>query len=118
MKGFSPELDAVIHAPVRLKIAAVLASVSDAEFATLREVTGVSDSLLSKHLKQLEEAGYVKLHKAAAAGHVRTRIALTRVGRQAFASHVAALQELASAAAPPLPKSPSRTVAGNRESFA
>ena len=83
----------------------MLASVSDAEFATLREITSVSDSLLSKHLKALEEAGYVKLHKAAAEGHVRTRIAITRVGRQAFASHVAALQELASAAARPVPTS-------------
>ena len=98
MKGRHPQLDAIIHAPVRLRIAAVLASVSDAEFATLREVTGVSDSVLSKHLKQLEDAGYVKLQKAVAAGHVRTRIALTRAGRQAFASHIAALQDLASVA--------------------
>ena len=107
MKGGSPQLDAIIHAPVRLRIAAMLASVSDAEFATLREITGVSDSVLSKHLKQLEDAGYIKLHKAAAAGHVRTRIALTRSGRQAFASHVAALQELASVATLPVSESAS-----------
>ena len=105
MKGRSPQLDTIIHAPVRLRIAAMLASVSDAEFAMLREITGVSDSLLSKHLKQLEEAGYVKLHKAAAAGHVRTRISLTRVGRQAFATHVAALQGLASVANAPISRS-------------
>jgi len=111
VKGGSPQLDAIIHAPVRLRIAAILASVSDAEFATLREITGVSDSVLSKHLKQLEDAGYVKLHKAAAAGHVRTRIAITRVGRQAFASHVAALQELASIATLPASKSASGTIA-------
>ncbi len=118
MKEATPELDPVIHAPVRLKIAAVLASVSDAEFATLREITGVSDSLLSKHLKALEDVGYVILRKAATAGHVRTRIALTRVGHRAFASHVAALQELASAASRPLPKRSSDPVTGSRKSFA
>jgi len=110
VKSRRAQLDAIIHAPVRLKIAAVLASVSDAEFATLREITGVSDSLLSKHLKQLEEAGYVTLHKAVAAGHVRTRITLRRVGRQAFASHVAALQELASVATAPVPGSASGSI--------
>ena len=56
MKGLRPQLDPIIHAPVRLQIAAVLASVSGAEFATLREITCVSDSLISKHLKALEEA--------------------------------------------------------------
>jgi DNA-binding MarR family transcriptional regulator len=111
VKGGSPKLDPIIHAPVRLRIAAMLGSVSDAEFATLREITGVSDSVLSKHLKQLEDAGYVKLHKAAAAGHVRTRIALTRAGRQAFASHVAALQELASVATLPVSESASSPIA-------
>ena len=111
MKGGSPRLDPIIHAPVRLRIAAILASVSDAEFTTLREITGVSDSVLSKHLKQLEDAGYAKLHKAAAAGHVRTRIALTRLGRQTFASHVAALQELASVATRPVSESAADSIA-------
>jgi len=114
MKSPRPQFDAIIHAPVRLKIAAVLASVSDAEFATLREITGVSDSLLSKHLKALEEAGYVHLHKAAAAGHVRTRIAFTRDGRQAFATHVAALQELASVATVTVRKSASPSIVKRR----
>lgn len=118
MKASKPQLDTMIHAPVRLKISAVLASVSDAEFATLREITGVSDSLLSKHLKALEEAGYVKLKKAAAAGHVRTRIALTRNGRRAFGSHVAALQELASVATISISKSTSGSIAKSRLSIA
>jgi DNA-binding MarR family transcriptional regulator len=100
MSAARAELDPVIHAPARLKIAAALASVESAEFPALRELTGVSDSVLSKHLKQLEEAGYVKLHKAAADGHVRTRVSLTKAGRRAFAAHVAALQELAQAALP------------------
>ena len=118
MKGPTPELDAVIHAPVRLKIAAVLASVNDAEFVTLREITGVSVSVLSKHLKALEDVGYVTLRKAEADGHIRTRIALTRVGHRAFAAHVAALRELASAAYQPLPKRSSSPIAESQKSFA
>lgn len=92
-------LDPVIHPPTRLQIAALLAAVTDAEFAVVREAVGVSDSVLSKHLSALAAAGYVKLRKAALGGRQRTWISLTREGRRAFATHVGALQALAATAA-------------------
>lgn len=91
-------LDPVIHAPARLQIAGVLAAVSEAEFAVVRDAVGVSDSVLSKHLSALAEAGYVRLRKAALGGRQRTWLSLTREGRRAFAAHVAALQALAATA--------------------
>jgi len=87
--------DPVIHAPARLQIMAVLAGVQDAEFSLLRSTVQVSDSVLSKHLAQLAEAGYVNLRKAALGGRQRTWASLTRDGRRAFAAHVKALQALA-----------------------
>lgn len=87
--------DAVIHPPARLQIMAVLTEVQDAEFALLRTTTGVSDSVLSKHLGALVEAGYVTLRKAASEGRSRTWASATRAGRKAFAAHVAALTALA-----------------------
>ena len=87
--------DPVIHAPARLQIMAVLAGVQDAEFSVLRTTVKVSDSVLSKHLAQLEDAGYVKLRKAPLGGRQRTWASLTREGRRAFAAHVKALQALA-----------------------
>lgn len=90
-----PVFDPVIHAPGRLQICAILSGVDDAEFAMIRDRIGVSDSVLSKHLKQLEEVGYIKLSKAAADGRQRTWIALTGPGKTAFAAHVAELQRLA-----------------------
>lgn len=87
--------DPVIHPPARLQIVAVLAAVQDAEFAMLRETTGVSDSVLSKHLAALAEVGYVRLRKAALDGRQRTWVSLTRQGRTALRGHVAALQALA-----------------------
>jgi DNA-binding MarR family transcriptional regulator len=92
------DIDPHLHAPARLQIAAVLARVSDAEFAALKEVTGVADSVLSKHLSALGEAGYVKLRKAARDGRQRTWASLTGKGRKAFAAHMAALHALAAAA--------------------
>jgi DNA-binding MarR family transcriptional regulator len=93
--GTSSGFDPVIHAPARLQIMAVLGGVQDAEFSLLRETTQVSDSVLSKHLAALAEAGYVRLRKAAQGGRQRTWASLTRDGRRAFASHVKALQALA-----------------------
>lgn len=93
-----PALDPVIHAPARLQIAGVLAAVSEAEFATVREAVGVSDSVLSKHLSALSEAGYVKLRKAVLGGRQRTWLSLTGAGRRAFDAHLGALQALVATA--------------------
>ncbi len=90
-----PAFDAVIHAPGRLQICAVLASVVEAEFATVRDAIAVSDSVMSKHLKLLEDAGYITLRKAAANGRQRTWLTLTAAGRKAFTAHVAELNRLA-----------------------
>ena len=94
-----PRFDAVIHAPGRLQICGILSAADEAEFAMMRDTLEVSDSVLSKHLKALEEAGYIKLRKAAAEGRQRTWASLTAAGRKAFAAHVAELTRLAGLAA-------------------
>lgn len=92
-------IDPTLHAPARLQIAAVLARVDQAEFATLREVTGVSDSVLSKHLSALADASYVEIVKAAKDGRQRTWASFTKSGRKAFAAHMKALHALMADAA-------------------
>ena len=87
-------LDPVIHAPARLQLAAMLASVNEMEFATARETLDVSDSVLSKHLAQMQEAGYVRLRKAALDGRQRTWLALTGKGRKALDRHIVGLQAI------------------------
>ncbi len=91
----APRFDPVIHAPGRLQICALLSASEEAEFAMIRDAIEVSDSVLSKHLKQLEEAGYVRPRKAASDGRQRTWLSLTNEGRRAFAAHVAELTRLA-----------------------
>jgi len=86
--------DNIIHAPNRLQICSLLAPLEDAEFQFLRDALDVSDSVLSKHIKQLEEAGYVKQRKEKVDGRQRTWAYLTDDGRSAFASHVEALKNI------------------------
>jgi len=90
--------DPVFHPVARLQIGAVLAKVSQAEFARLREVTQVSDSVLSKHLAALVEAGCVRLSKAPLAGRQRTWASFTGKGQRVFAAHMAALRALVESA--------------------
>jgi DNA-binding MarR family transcriptional regulator len=94
-----PQFDPVIHAPLRLQACAILSSVNEVEFALMRDTLAISDSVLSKHLKQLEEAGYIKVRKAATGGRVRTWLAFTSEGRKSFAAHVAVLERLAATVA-------------------
>lgn len=91
-------LNPVLHAPSRLQIAALLSQVREVEFATIRDLVEVSDSVLSKHLSALSESDYVKLRKAAQDGRQRTWVSLTRSGRSAFAAHMKALHALVDAA--------------------
>jgi len=86
----------VIHAPNRLRICALLATATTVEFGVLRDTLGVADSVTSKQLKVLSEAGYVKLSKpTGTGGRAKTWVTLTPAGRKAFAGHLAMLQQMA-----------------------
>ena len=94
-RGLMPAaLDPTIHAALRLQICATLAAAETVDFATVREMLDVSESVLSKHVKVLEEAGYVVIRKATSEARRRTWLALTSAGRKAFAAHAAALRSL------------------------
>ena len=89
------QLNTVIHAPNRLRICAFLTPLQEAEFQVLRDELGVSDSVLSKHLRKLEEAGYVAFRKGAVNGRQRMWAGLTKSGRKAFSRHVEELTRIA-----------------------
>lgn len=90
----SAQFDELIHAPIRLRICASLAPVEWVEFAQLKQNLGVADSVLSKHLKQLGDAGYVHIERFTKLGRSHVRVSLTTAGRRAYVGHVAALREI------------------------
>jgi DNA-binding MarR family transcriptional regulator len=92
-----PELNEVIHQPVRLRIVAALEALrSDeaVEFTFLRDMLELTDGNLGAHLRKLEEAGYVHLDKTFVDRKPRTYVALTTKGRRAFQDHVEALKAI------------------------
>jgi DNA-binding MarR family transcriptional regulator len=87
-------LDPVIHAPLRLQICVMLAAIGSLDFAGMRASLDVSESVLSKHVKVLEAAGYVAVRKVVSDARQRTWLALTPAGQAAFAVHATALRSL------------------------
>lgn len=60
----------------------------------MQEQLEVSDSVLSKHLKSLEDANYVVLTKRTELGRQRTWLSLSAEGRKAYTCHVKASQQI------------------------
>jgi len=73
---------------------ALLAGADDAEFSFIRDHLDVSDSDLSKQMKTLQEAGYVEIRKTGHGRNSTTSFKITKPGRKALTSHLAALNEL------------------------
>jgi DNA-binding MarR family transcriptional regulator len=90
------KFDPIIHAPNRLKICALLSPLDQVEFRVIREELGVSDSVLSKHIKQLEDVGYIKQKKSKVNGRARRWFHLTDKGRSSFELHVEELKRIVS----------------------
>ena len=75
--------NSLIHAPNRLHICAILSASGEVEFKLLR-----------KHLKSLEEAGYVAPAKRTDFGRQRTWLSLTSKGVDAYTAHIKELKRI------------------------
>jgi len=100
MPGGSPsgpasmaELDPVIHGPKRLRIMTILAT-AEVEFSRLQERLGLAAPDLSKQMRQLIAAGYVKASKTGKGPGSATWYKLTRPGRRAYTQYVGQLRQL------------------------
>jgi DNA-binding MarR family transcriptional regulator len=93
-----PTVELASRSPRRISAGtcAILSAVSSAGIATVRECLGVADSVLSKHIRVLHEAGYTDVHKSTCASRVRTSMSMTAAGRAAYDEHLAALQAIVS----------------------
>jgi len=100
--------DPIIHAPHRLRICAMLADVKELEFAVLRDTLSLSDSVLSKQVAVLAQAGYLRSRRAKRDARQRVWLALNGEGRKAFTAHIAELRDIVGAGADAPDSRPSR----------
>lgn len=91
--------DPLVHEPVRLRLTSILAGVDRMAFPDVCAALGISKSVLSKHARRLQEAGYLRVHKERQdASGTRAWLQLTDQGRRALDGHLAALEEIAATA--------------------
>jgi len=89
------ELNDLFGHPVRFSIIALLAAAEKAEFGFVRDEVEITDSMLSKQVSTLEQAGYVKVRKGFIGKRSRTWLSLTAEGRRRFDRHLVALRSIA-----------------------
>jgi DNA-binding MarR family transcriptional regulator len=87
------EVDRIVHEPARLMILLVLYTVEVADFTFLINATELTDGNLSSHLSKLEAAGYVEVDKGFSGKKPRTRLRLTKLGRQAVENYRSTMQQ-------------------------
>lgn len=89
-------VDRIVHEPARLSILGRLASAEggSAPFTALRDELGLSAGNLSVQLRNLEEAGYVRISKTFRGQKPYTEIRITGAGEEALGSYLSRMESL------------------------
>ena len=93
-------LDRVMHEKARLGLlTSLMAHPKGLAFADLKQLCGLTDGNLSRHLQVLQEAGLVEISKEFDGNRPLTRCRMTRNGRRRFLDYLALLEQLVQDAA-------------------
>ena len=88
-------LDRVIHEKARLGLmTSLMVHPKGLAFADLRQLCGLTDGNLSRHLQVLQEAGLVEVTKGYEGNRPHTSCRLTKTGRRRFLEYLAVLEGL------------------------
>lgn len=88
-------LDRVIHEKARLGLlTSLMTHPKGLAFADLKQLCGLTDGNLSRHLQVLQEAGLVDVIKGYEGNRPHTTCRLTRTGRRRFLDYLAVLEQL------------------------
>jgi DNA-binding MarR family transcriptional regulator len=103
-------LDRVIHEKARLSVlTSLVAHPKGLVFGDLKQMCGLTDGNLSRHLQVLEEAGLIDIQKGYDHNRPQTVCRITAEGRRRYLDYLAVLEQVvrdaasaAKAGAPPL----------------
>ena len=88
-------LDRVIHEKARLGVLTSLtAHPKGLAFADLKQLCGLTDGNLSRHLQVLQEAGLVEIIKGYEGNRPHTTCRLTAEGRKRFLDYLSVLEQV------------------------
>lgn len=94
MKNPINGLNKVFDNRIRLGAMSILMVNEEVSFNDLKQMLEVTDGNLATHLVNLEENGYVKVHKGFIGRKTNTTYSITKAGEKAFSDHISALESM------------------------
>ena len=87
-------LNKVFDSRIRLGVMSSLMVNTEMSFNDLKQMLQVTDGNLATHLVNLEENGYIKVHKGFIGRKTNTTYSITKAGEKAFKEHIEALESM------------------------
>ena len=94
MKNPIDGLNKAFESRIRLGVMSILIVNEEVSFNDLKQMLEVTDGNLATHLINLEENGYIKVHKGFIGRKTNTTYAITKAGEKAFSEHITALENM------------------------
>jgi len=94
MKNPITGLNKVFDNRIRLGVMSILIVNEEVNFNDLKQMLEVTDGNLATHLVNLEDNGYIRVHKGFIGKKTNTTYSVTKAGEKAFSDHVAALENM------------------------
>jgi len=94
MKNPITGLNKVFDNRIRLGVMSILMVNEQVNFNDLKQMLEVTDGNLATHLVNLEDNGYIKIHKGFIGRKTNTTYAVTKAGEKAFTDHISALETM------------------------
>ena len=94
MKNPINGLNKIFESRIRLGVMSILVVNEDVNFNDLKQMLEVTDGNLATHLVNLEENGFIKVHKGFVGRKTNTTYSITKQGEKAFKDHVSALENM------------------------
>jgi DNA-binding MarR family transcriptional regulator len=94
MRNPIQNLNKIFDSRIRLGVMSSLMVNEEVSFNDLKQTLDVTDGNLASHLTNLEENGYIKVHKGFIGRKTNTTYSITRVGEKAFKEHLQALENM------------------------
>ena len=88
-------LDRVMHEKARLGVlSSLIGHPKGLSFGDLKQLCGLTDGNLSRHLQVLQEAGLVEITKSFEGNRPQTTCKLSKAGRRRFLDYLALLEQV------------------------
>src|SRR6185436_14188279 len=94
MKNPINGLNKVFESRIRLGVMSILMVNEDMSFNDLKQMLEVTDGNLATHLVNLEENGFIKVHKGFIGKKTNTTYSVTKAGEKAFNDHISVLEAM------------------------